>query len=248
MLKLFCVTVSTILLFLSPLITLSASTETTEVKLDTEKVDLTGNNEDEHLTLKGMPLSDDSRYYQDLWVDIINNEEQWSIRYGGGYEPTIKIVHLKGTMAPHIYFKAQLTEDDHYQMTHHLHRFKDGKMSRISLPQLDYLNASITKQYEALIQTSPTENAIKVDLSNYKEQLNTILFDIKNEEKDKVPLWVDDNIAYNIIVLGNQDDHVLESIIPIKTTKTGTVLGNIRTLWERKENQWINVHTQWEKS
>src|SRR5699024_9766620 len=101
----------TLVLFLSMLILpvhFSAEQDPNQeeaIIIETYHEDITGNGSPETIQLKGILFSDESPFYQNVWIDITNGQER-RIYTGSGYDPSLEFVDLNGDQIKDLLYQS----------------------------------------------------------------------------------------------------------------------------------------------
>src|SRR5699024_8752672 len=74
--------------------------------------DLNGDGFQEYIRLNGSLMSNESNFFQDVWVTIEDAfEDEWSISLQHGYHPELTFKDLTGNKNPDIFYKVYKDED-----------------------------------------------------------------------------------------------------------------------------------------
>lgn len=227
------------MILLSSFIHVDASTE--PIIINTYEEDITGDGYRETITLKGLPLTNDSDYFQDIWADITGVNQSWTISYGGGYHPQLDFVNLTHDQTSNLFFSSKSSDNryPHYQ----LHLFKGNKMEALDLPRLDYTNGKFEDAFLVSVTISPDgqTETVKIDPNTYVEEG---IYTDDGSLSESVSLQVNQPTLEKHYV-SKQQGYGLKSTQtfhePIKQKKIGT----LETLWYFENDKWIIVQNKW---
>src|SRR5690625_842644 len=227
------------MILVSPFIYSEASTEPTVI--NTYEEDITGDGYRETITLKGLPLTNDSDFFQDIWADIDGVNQSWTISYGGGYLPQLDFVHLTLDHTYNLLFSSK-SSDNRYP-NYQLHLFKLIQMKAKELPQLDHTSRKLEDDFQVSVIISPDGKAetVTIDPKHYIEE---DIYTSNGSLSESVSLQVSQPTLKKHYV-SKQQGYGLKSTQtfrePIKEKKIGT----LETLWYFENGKWIIVQNKW---
>lgn len=241
----------TSILFISYFIYNSASAEESNGIPEPEIIekleeDVTGDNIKESITLKGIPFSEDSTYYRDIWIDLSNiHSNEWSISYEGGYDPTIQFIDLNHDGVNDIFYQSSSGGSGGLYY-YHLHTLKNEKIKSLSLPNQQYVKGKFIDQYKIEIQISPDQQPIVVDVADQAKEYERL--NIYNQEGTLIkptPVIIDPIAFFEPIVISKDKGYGLKSYKQISGANHADKVGTIETLWYFDHDQWIILQSKW---
>lgn len=213
--------------------------------------DLTGDGLHETIHLKGELLANNTHYYRNIWLSIVNPfKKEWKISLMGGYDPNVQFVDLNHDNINDVFYKSKLSEDDSvYQ--YNLYSLARGEIKQISLPKQQFIRGRFNPNFEIELQLSPYNNENKnivIDVSQFKEDyiLQNIYDNNGNIVKRASP-YITNPILLEPIIVSENKGHGLKSLYIVKDNIGGNKLGEIETLWYFQNNSWVILRSKWSK-
>jgi len=227
------------IILLSTFIYSEASTE--PIVINAYEEDITGDGYRETITLKGLPITKDSSFFQDIWAEIAGVNQSWTISYGGGYHPQLDFVHLTHDQTYNLLFSSK-SSDNQYP-NYQLHLFKGDKMVALELPQLNYTSGKFEDDFQVSVTISPDGQAKTVTIDP-KPYIEADIYTSDGSLSESVSLQVSQPTLKKHYV-SKQQGYGLKSTQtfrePIKEKKIGT----LETLWYFENGKWIIVQNKW---
>jgi len=216
------------------------------ILIETYTKDITGDGLDETIELKGKLFSPDSSFYQEIWIDITNDQgNEWTINYGNGYEPAIEFVDLNHDHIKDILYQSSTGGSGglyHYD----LHTFANEQSEEIPLPEQDYIKGRFQDQFQVNIELSPYTDPIIMDIRDRKkEYISLKIYDESGKLLQPTSLMVDPIAFYEPILISKNKGYGLKSYQQISGAYHADQLGTIETLWYFENGDWVIVQTEW---
>lgn len=214
--------------------------------IQTFKKDITGDGHNEIIELKGNLLSEGTNYYHNLWVNIRSEYKNldWDIAYGGGYEPTLKIIHLDNSDSSELLFQSKHHIEDK-KSNYHLHTFKNNKIEQIELPEQWHVNGEYKEGFFAELSLAHDKKPIEIDMHHLKEKyISDGSYNKDGKLLKPQKLIIEPNIKIEPLTINNSKESNLESTHEVRGTNE-ELLGTIKTLWLYENNKWIIIKTSW---
>jgi len=212
--------------------------------IETYHEDITGNGSPETIQLKGILFSDESPFYQNVWIDITNGQE-WRISTGSGYDPSLEFVDLNGDQIKDLLYQSPTGGSGglyHYE----LHTFANGEHEQLDLPTHSNLTGKFLDNYQVEIQLSPIDQPITVDVSDRKKEYQSFeVYDQTGKLTAPRPLIIDPISFYEPLFLSEDKGHSLKSYQRINGANRADGIGNIETTWHYENENWVILRTEW---
>lgn len=214
--------------------------------IQTLEKDITGDGYNEVIELKGNLFSDETNYYQDLWVDIRSehNNLHWKISYGGGYKPTLKLIHLNNDDSNELLFQSIHHLEDK-KFNYHLHTFKNNKIKKIELPKQWHINGKYKEDFYAELSLAHDKKSIEIDIAHLKDNyISDGIYDKNGKLLKQQKLIIEPITKIELLTINNSMEKSIESTQQVRSTKKD-LLGTIKTLWLYENDKWIILKTKW---
>lgn len=203
--------------------------------------DITGDGFNESIELKGLPLSHNSQFFQDIWADIVGINQSWSISYGGGYNPSLDLVYLTHDQTYNLLFRSQSIKNRY--SNYNLHIFKGNEIKKIELPQLDFLRGKFIDEFQISIITSPDaqKETVKIDSKPY---ISEGIYAQDGSLLKPISIKKDPPI-FKKHYLSKQQGYGIKSIQKLQDPIQKQDVGKIETLWYFENDKWIILKNNW---
>src|SRR5690625_3629419 len=124
------------------------SAETDSSFINSMEEDITGDGIREYIKLEGNLLSDKSKYFTDVWVNIESPfAQQWKISFIGGYEPKLELLDINQDGTVDLIYESAVKENGrHYN--YQIYTLKNGKVQQIELPKNKYVKGEFTDHFK----------------------------------------------------------------------------------------------------
>lgn len=206
--------------------------------------DLNGDGFQEYIRLNGSLMSNESNFFQDVWVTIEDAfEDEWSISLQHGYHPELTFKDLTGNKNPDIFYKVAKDEDlnsYHYQFYH----FVNNKIKAITLPEHEHIEATFSNDFMIEINLSPSEK-FKIDVSAHKDMyISDQIYNSNGKNKRNEQAIIAQNVDISPILISNSKGYGLKTTQLIYGKDKDDIVGELTTIWHYKENKWVNIKTE----
>lgn len=222
-------------------------TQTPPVKtVQTYKVDVTGDGQNEIILLKAIPFSEDSGYYQKIWASIDDlHNKKWEIQYGGGYEPTLQFYDLNHDKVADIYYQSP-TGGSGGLYSYKLNTLKNGINKEIPLPEQRYVKGKFIEGFKAVLSLTPGSKPIFIDVKNRSEDyIRLKIYNEKGQLLQPTSLMIDPIAFFEPVLISKSKGYGLRSYQQISGAYHADQLGTIETLWYFENGRWIILTTKW---
>jgi len=225
----------------------AAEDSTSEAKIiETYEEDVTGDGVDEVIKLKGTLFSSDSNYWNHVWAEVASNDDEtWEITYEGGYEPNLQFIDLNHDNSKDILYQSA-TGGSGGLYNYQLNSLSGGELTEIPLPIQDYLTGEFTEQFTVLIQLTPYQEPIHVDVSDRAEDY--IRLGIYNENGDLLEatsVMIDPIAFFEPVRISEEKGYGLKSYQQISGAYHADGLGTVESLWYFEDGKWTILQTEW---
>lgn len=207
--------------------------------------DLTGDGFQEYVQLHGSLMSDNSVFYQDVWLAVQNQfKNKWSISLQHGYEPEISFIDLTGDKNSDIFYKVakdEQMENYHYQLYH----FKrNDNIQNIELPDHQNIKATFADDFTLKLLVNPTKKPLTLDLSSHKDTyIERGLYTSNGKSNDSHQPRVAHNANISPVLISSSKGYGLKTMHPIYGIDKNDVIANLETIWHYEKDKWINIKT-----
>lgn len=214
--------------------------------IETYQADVTGDGQNEKIELKGNRFSNDTNYYQDIWVEITSDlNKHWKIHYGGGYEPSLEFIDLNSDQVSDILFQSVSDRNDGLNR-YQLHTLNSGHLNEVSLPEQLYIDGKFMDNYQVQIKISPDSNPINMSVKNRSETyVNQGIYDKQGKLLKTASVLVDPIATFEPLLISESKGYGLKSDKPINGGNQDDQLGIVETTWYFENNDWIILQSEW---
>ncbi|GAB3808280.1 hypothetical protein [Virgibacillus kimchii] len=216
------------------------------VELESFEADVTGDGQNETIILMGIPFSSESSYLRDVWVEITNEmDDEWTISYEGGYEPTIQLMDFNGDGIKDIFYQSATGGSGglhHYQLS----TLRNNELNEIALPQQQYLEGAFEENFTVTFQLSPTHKPSEIDVSDRaSEYIRLGLYNEEGKLLEQTSVMINPISFYEPTLISKSKGHGLKSYQQISGAYHADQLGTVETLWYYENGEWIILQTEW---
>lgn len=216
------------------------------VLIETLQGDLTGDGQNEEISLKGILFSPDTVFYKDIWVEIASpNEERWKISYQGGYEPAVELVDLNHDGIKDIFYQSA-TGGSGGLYNYQLNTLANGELKEIPLPEQLFLQGSFKDDFIVSIQLTPDSDPYLMDVSNRSEDYIRLgIYDENGTLRKPQSLMIDPIAFFEPVLISDSKGYGLKSSQQISGAYHADGLGTVESLWYLENDKWILLQTEW---
>lgn len=214
--------------------------------IETYNEDITGSGQPDKIELKGKLFSDGSQFYQNIWIDITNEQEQKHTIYtGSGYNPVLKFIDLNGDQIKDILYQSP-TGGSGGLYHSELHTFANGTHKQLKLPAHASLTGQFLDDYQVEIQLSPIDEPIIVNRSEQKKEYQSLgIYDDTGKLTAPKSLMIDPIAFYEPVFLSDTKGYGLKSYQRINGAYHADGIGTIETTWYNENGRWVILETEW---
>lgn len=208
--------------------------------------DLTGDNIKEKIILKGIPFTENTAYYRDIWIEITGlHGNEWRVSFEGGYHPSIQFIDLNQDGILDIFFESS-TEANGNTKRYRFYTLKNNQVKSIPLPVQYYLKGRFIDHYQVEIKISPDQQPIIIDLNHQMNQLQNLnLYDHQGNILKRKPVMINPISYFEPVLMSGNKGYGLKSYQQIYGLSYDQPLGTVETLWYYNHDQWIILRTEW---
>ena len=209
--------------------------------IDSMFEDVTGDQIEDEITLYGRLLTENSDYYDLLWVEVRSeNDATWTIPIKtGGYEPTLNLIDVTQNGIPELIVSLLSNTDiqEHYYFI-----FENNTFKSMDKPKLEYMDAQLTDHYAAHIYLTPFHEAYEISLESIEHQLiKDNIYDSNGHLLLEQKLYIQDPHQYEPVFIGPDHGYGLKSEQYIHGIYNHALIGTINILWYYENDRWINI-------
>ncbi|WP_249871125.1 hypothetical protein [Oceanobacillus saliphilus] len=236
-----------LLLLFIPTVSYSAETEPKDtIVIDTYQEDLTGDGDNEKIELKGILFSQDAQYYQNIWTEISSaSGPNWSINYGGGYDPQLQFIDLNHDKVKDIFYQSP-TGGSGGLYSYNLQTLAKGDLKELELPKQHYVKGMFEDNFIVSIDFVPEGQPDLVDVRDRADDYIRLGIYDKSGALLKSPSLMIDPIAFfEPVKISTSKGYGLKSYQQISGAYHADRLGSIKTIWYYENEKWLILKTEW---
>ncbi|MBM7600747.1 hypothetical protein JOC34_003158 [Virgibacillus halotolerans] len=214
--------------------------------IETYQADVTGNGQNEEIKLKGTRFSNDTNYYQDIWIEITDDHNKhWKVNYGGGYEPTLKFIDLNNDQVSDILYQSANDKNNNLN-NYQLHTLNNGQLNEVSLPEQLYIDGKFMDDYHVQVKISPDSKPIDMNVKDRAETyIHQGIYDEQGKLLKSTPILIDPIAAFDPFIISESKGYGLKSYKQINGGYQNDQLGTVETTWYFEDNDWIILQSEW---
>ncbi|WP_160723476.1 hypothetical protein [Bacillus sp. USDA818B3_A] len=160
------------------------------ITITEQEADVTGDNKNETILLKGVPDQDDKSFLRRIFIDITaSNGKTYSITLKSGSKASLKLVDLDNDGLKDI-FANILTDDSTGDVTNYLYSLKGFERKNLTVPEPLEMEANFKNGYKAEVQLTKTGKSYLFDLKNRKEYYKKLGFYYRGKLNEPMELTV----------------------------------------------------------
>lgn len=239
----------TCLLFLNfPQVPIKAENEDVSL-INSYEDDLTGDGFHEQFTLSGILLSEKSKFYRDIWLDITSPfSHQWKISFEGGYHPKLQLIDLNHDNTFDLFYQVAKNEENaHY--AYQLYTLKNGVVKQIPTPKHNHIQAQLIDGFKVEIKLNPNMKPIIKDISNDKiKYIEENIYDENGNLRIDKRMKITPITLLEPILISESKGYGLKSYQLIKGLDEKEILGEIETLWYHHKDSWVILRSEWKET
>lgn len=210
--------------------------------------DLTGDGQKEIMLLKGLLLSQERNYYQNIWVEITSkHSERWRIPFRGGYEPKIYLFDLNHDNIRDLFYQVTTNETDKIN-THYLYTLKNGSINEIPLPKQPYIKGQFINDFHVEIHLSVKDNnkPVFIDVEDQVQKYIKLgLYNKQGKLLNPRAVIINPISSYEPTLISKSKGYGLKSYQQISGAYRDDKLGIVETLWYYENGDWMILQNKW---
>lgn len=212
-------------------------------KINTYNKDITGDGMKEKIQLFGIPFTNDSDYYKDLFIEIKSKNHEWRINYGGGFKPYLQFLDINHDGIKDIIYQSKKKENINHTQIHYI---KHGNIQNMGLPK-QHITGNFKNDFKINIHLTPLEDPRTIDIKNNAEKyIDSGIYKKNGELKKKnTVIKIQPLTKYESMQISDSQGYGLKSSQEIYGTNKDDSLGTIETLWYFEDEKWIILQTKW---
>ncbi|MEI3605437.1 hypothetical protein SPD48_07010 [Pseudogracilibacillus sp. SE30717A] len=208
--------------------------------------DLTGDGFREYFTLNGTLLTDKSKFYRDVWLDISSPfSHQWKVSFEGGYDPDLQLIDLTHDQTFDLLYSVAKDENKH-QFNYQLYTLKNNVVKQLPIPKHNHIQGKFINDFKIELQINPNMKPIIKDISNNKHSyIEEGLYEENGKLIEEKNLKIPPIEKLEPVLISKSKGYGLKSYQPIKGVNNEDVFGEIITLWYYQKDRWLVLQTDW---
>lgn len=236
-----------LLIVMTGIVNVFADEEERKIEILSEnKVDVTGNGQEDTVLIKGERFEEGANYFKNLYVVIdASNGKKYKIDLEGGYDPTIEFADLNGDGVKDLFITVP-TGGSGGLSNYYLYTLKDFVLTDITVPSPLVIQSQFLDGYKAKITIEETKKTYK--------------FNLKDRAKDYERLGLYNNGKLNEPTELMVDPFGLLTVTPVKGNKLGLKgvqrisgayhadgIADVESTWFYQKGQWKLLDTKVKK-
>jgi len=211
-----------------------------------EEADITGDNRNEVVTLKGVPYQDDESYLKSIFIKIIaSNGKTYTIPLDAGTKADLKLTDLNHDGIKDI-FASVLTAGTSGDTLNYLHSLKDFVDVDLKVPEQLEMDSKFLNGYKAKITIKDTGKSYLFDMMDRKDYYKKLGLYYRGRLNEPTELTVNSYSSLTPITLNNSLPG-LKGTQRITGIANGDTIALVESTWVYKKGQWKLVDTDVKK-
>lgn len=206
--------------------------------------DITGDGLREYIKLQGTLLTEQSKYYRNIWLDITGPfSQQWKISLNSGYDPHLTIVDLTNNQTNDLFFKSA-HDEDLLQYNYQLYTIQNKKITKIALPKHDNVQFTFLNDYKFKVKTNTLKKPLMFTFSKTnKLSLDGKIYDNQGKLLIDKQFTIEPSFTFEPTLISKTKDYGLKSTQFLFGINKEVALASIETLWYYENEKWIKLQT-----
>lgn len=208
--------------------------------------DISGDGIREYLKLQGELIAEDSRFYQNVWLDILNSfGQEWTISLKGGYHPELMLYDINHNKVNDIIYQVALDEEKEHFATQ-IYTLTNHKIEQITLPTNNQIKGKYIDNYKIALTFHPNDKPLYFPINKNNEKLiETNMYDDNGKLQQDISLIIDPIKKYKPILISRSKGYGLTSVQSVRNKNNNNIIGTIETLWYFNNGNWIILKNEW---
>lgn len=209
--------------------------------------DISGDGIREYLKLQGELIAEDSSFYQNVWLDILNTfGQEWTISLKGGYHPEIMLYDINHNDINDIIYQVALDEENKRFSTQ-VYTLTNNKIEQITVPTNNQIKGKYIDDYKIALTFHPNDKPLHFPVNKDDEKLiETNIYDDNGKLQQDISLIIDPIQKYEPTLISESKGYGLKSIQNVRNDDNNNIIGTIETLWYFNNDKWIILTNKWQ--
>ena len=232
-----------ILLMIGTPLSIVNASDTDSSLIDSYEDDITGDGFRENIKMEGRLLSENSSFYQKIWIDVQNKfKKQWSISLQNGYDPKLTLIDFNHDQTFDLFYEIKKDND---QYSYQLYTLKSNKVKSLPIPKRLYTQGEFADDFKVNIRLDPHKNSNSIDMKDKKSHyIQKGIYDEDGNLLKNVETQIDPISKLEPVLISKSKGYGLKSVQKINGAEKDDVIGTLETLWHLKKDKWIIVKSE----
>lgn len=240
-------TTSIIILF--PIINMKANESPPSlINIHSFEEDITGDGLKESVNLQGNYLSNDSSFFQQTTLDIVNSfHKEWNLSLKGGYEPELSFYDLNHDNVIDVLYEVAIDNKKEQYFTQ-AYTLKNDKVEQIDLPKDNPIKGIYRDNFRIELLFTPSKEKNHISIKNQEDLINDKTYNTKGEALEENYINPEPIQRYVPILISERKGYGLKSVQNMQHLSNNKIIGTLETLWyfDKQKNKWIILNTKWQ--
>jgi hypothetical protein len=222
-------------------------TQRNVLAITTYEEDVTGDKEEDKITLWGRPFEPGSLFYKEIWAEIETSEEgKFRIDYEAGYEPEIQFFDLNHDGVKDL-LESSATGGSGGLYNYSLYTLADNIKDEIGMPPALSINAYFENDYKGVITFNDTNESFTVDLGSRKEDYDRLGIYQDGKLNEPTEMMVIPYAMFEPVEIKGKEGLGLRGVQEISGAYHADGVGNVYSYWYYANEAWELVDIEWEE-
>lgn len=208
-------------------------------KLASYKVDLTGDEKKEKVTLKGITFGKRTKYFKEFHLSVKSgSNDPYKATIAGGFKPNLYFMDLTNDKIDEILLEVP-TGGSGGVYDYYAFRYADGKIAAMELPEPLVLYGTFKNNYKVSILVQETHESYTLDVRNKKKKYDKLgIFQRGKLVESSEPMISE----YTYLQTRDEDRDGVSELVGIQSifgTSVNDKLAQVYSTWKYLDNKWI---------
>ncbi|ESU33561.1 hypothetical protein G3A_05000 [Bacillus sp. 17376] len=213
------------------------------VTISEEKVDVTGDGKKDLIYVKGVPYEEGAQFLKKIFLKIrASNGENYKIDLEAGYDPTNIYKDLNHDSVKDIFISVP-TGGSGGLSNFYLYSLKDFQVTNLTVPEPLAASSQFEDGYKASIKLQETGQSYTFDLSDRKEEYESLGLYQDGKLNEPTELMV---LPFGILkpIKVKDDFYGLKGIQRINGAYNADGIANIESTWLYEKGKWRVINAE----
>ncbi len=207
------------------------------VTISKDKVDLTGDGQDEGIYLKGVPYQEEKSFLKKIYIEVFaSNGKTYTFPLESGSKAALKLVDVNHDGLKEL-FASVLTGGTSGNVINFLYSLKNFVHTDLTVPEPLEMEAKFLNGYKAEINLPQTKKTYLFDLKNRKKYYKKLGFYYKGKLNEPTELVVNGYNSLEPIQLGGKKIG-LKGIQQVTGIVDSDTIASVESIWLFDHGQW----------